>query len=112
MRLHVASLLVSTSLFWAPAALAIDAGVVGPNLKIRPADSPTTLPSAKLSAAKNEIEPFQIVLTSAAGSTSGVSVKVGKTLTSASGATIADSNITLFRADYYDVGVPSNSEGA
>ncbi|MCA9598467.1 MAG: DUF4091 domain-containing protein [Myxococcales bacterium] len=83
------------------AALAVTAGVVGPNQKVRPTDAPAGETSAHLRAAQNEVEPFQIVLSGAA---SGVSVVIQKPIP------VAD--ITLYREGYYDVGTPSNSEGA
>ncbi len=100
--------------FSASAALAatLSFGVVSPDVKVRPADTPTTASSATLRAAKNEFEPFQIVFTSSGGATSGVSVKLSKSLTGPGGATIPDKNVVLYAERYYQVGTASNSEGA
>ncbi len=96
----------------AAAAATLSFGVVSPDVKVRPADTPATTPSATLRAAKNEFEPFQIVFTSSGGPTSGVSVTLSKSLTGPGGATIPDKNVVLYAERYYQVGTPSNSEGA
>lgn len=85
-------------------------GVVSPNTKVRPTDAPALQDGAKLSAARNEFEAFQVVVRSDGGPTQGVSVRLSKPLKGPS--TIPDNNVTLYRVGYYDVGQPSNSEGA
>jgi MYXO-CTERM domain-containing protein len=92
-------------------AAGLQVGVLTPNQKVRPMDAPKTSVSATLKAAKNEAEAFQIVLTSPGADTKGVSVRVSKPLTGAAGS-IDASAITLYREAYYDVGTPSNLEGA
>lgn len=107
----LAAVLVTFSTSAAVAAT-LSFGVVSPDVKVRPADTPTTASSATLRAAKNEFAPFQIVFTSPGGATSGVSVKLSKSLTGPGGATIPDKNVVLYAERYYQVGTPSNSEGA
>jgi hypothetical protein len=80
--------------------------------KVRPADRPALSPSATLRAAKNEFESFQLVLLSSGGATQGVSVKLARPLARTTGATIPAKNVTLYVARYYQVGAPSNGEGA
>jgi MYXO-CTERM domain-containing protein len=96
----------------AASAATLSAGVVGPNIKVRPSDTPATTPSAALFAAKNEVEPFQIVLASSGGPTAAVSAHVSKSLLGPGGAVIPDGDVVLYRVGYYQVGTPSNTEGA
>lgn len=98
------------ALLWAAESQAAPSfGVVSPNTKVRPADAPAMQDSAKLSAARNEFEAFQVVVRSEGGPTQGVSVRLSKPLKGPS--TIPDGSVTLYRVGYYDVGQPSNSEG-
>jgi MYXO-CTERM domain-containing protein len=92
------------------AAASLSFGVVSPNLKVRPMDAPKTSPSASLKAAKNEFEAFQIVFGASAGDVSAVSVKLSKPLAGPS--SIPAENVVFYREAYYDVGTPSNAEGA
>lgn len=94
------------------ASAALSFGVVTPNLKVRPTDTPAGSPSASLKAARNEFEPFQIVLTSSGGTTQGVSVSLAKPLAGPGGAQIPAKNVVLYRVAYHVVGTASNSEGA
>ena len=87
-------------------------GVLTPNLKVRPADAPKTRPGAKLMAARNEFESFQIVLRARGGAVKDVSVKLSRPLSGPEGATIPAANVTLYRVAYYKVKTPSNLEGA
>jgi hypothetical protein len=87
-------------------------GVVSADHKVRPMDAPATTASASLEAAKNEFEAFQIVLTAPVGDAAGVSIALSKPLAGPNGASIPAEDVTLYREAYYDVGTPSNSEGA
>lgn len=101
------------TLISAPAALAqaLEAGVVTSNLKVRPADQPPTAAGAKLFAAKNEFESFQVVMTSSGATSTGVSVKLSKPLGGPSGAVIPAGNVVLYAERYHEVGTASNTEG-
>jgi hypothetical protein len=92
-------------------AQALQVGVIGPNLKVRPGDSPAGAPSAKLFAAKNEFESFQLVMTSSGGSSAGVAVSLSKPLTGPGGAMIPPENVVLYVERYHQVGTASNKEG-
>ena len=108
-RIALASALV---LLASPALAApLSIGVLGPNQKVRPQDNPATLPGAALRAGRNEFEPFQIVLFSAAGS-AGVTAQLSGSLKGPGGAAIPDANVVLYAAGYYEASAPSNSEGA
>lgn len=87
-------------------------GVVRSTLKVRPDDAPKLAPSAVIKAARNEVEAFQIVLRGGDVDTTGVSAKLTSSLASKSGAKIPDANVVLYVERYYEVGVPSNDEGA
>lgn len=86
-------------------------GVVTPNLKVRPRDKPALAPEARLKAARNEFEAFQVVFLSTKRQP-GVSVIVETPLAGPDGARIPTENITLYRVAYYDLTVPSNNDGA
>ena len=90
----------------------LEFGVVGPNVKVRPTHVPAVAAGAQLRAARNEFESFQVLLTSRQGTVRDVSVALANPLIGADGAKIPSENVTLFREAYYDVGVPSNDEGA
>ena len=95
----------------APAAgAALRFGVLTPNLKVRPTDRPRTAPEARLRAARNEFEAFQIVL-QAERAVSGVSVKLARPLTGPGGAAIPKKNVTLYRVAYHNIKTASNTEG-
>ena len=87
-------------------------GVVPSTLKVRPADNPTTTPGASIKAAKNELEAFQIVLRAGGTDVAAVSAKLSASLAGPGGAKIPDANVTLYIERYYNVGTPSNDEGA
>src|SRR5438270_11411066 len=105
------AIVLGASLFVGEASAALTLGVAPSSLKVRKADTPTTTPSASIKAAKNEFEAFQIVLR-ADVATAGVSAKLSASLAGPGGANIPDANVTLFAEQYYNVGTPSNDEGA
>ena len=113
MQKPAAALLGALVLFAASEAhAALSVGVVPSSLKVRPADNPTTAPSAKIKAAKNELEAFQIVLRATGSDVANVSAKLASSLTGPKGAKIPDANVTLYAERYYNVGTASNDEGA
>jgi hypothetical protein len=86
--------------------------VVGSVAKVRPTDQPTGTSEARLTAAKNEFESFQIVVQ--AGSSAplhNLKVALGKPLTGPGGK-IPAANVTIYREAYYNVQQPSDQEGA
>lgn len=87
-------------------------GVVSATLKVRPRDRPELQPSAVLEAARNEFEPFQVVIRAGDTGLHGVSLALGAPLRNATGHTIDPRHLTFFRVGYYEVATPSNSEGA
>ncbi len=84
--------------------------VVGSATTVRPHDCPSGGASANLTAAKNEFESFQVVLQAGATDLKGASAAA--TDLSGPAGRIAAANVTLYRAGYYDVATPSDSEGA
>jgi MYXO-CTERM domain-containing protein len=87
-------------------------GVVSPNLKVRPAQRPPVQSGARLFAGRNEFEAFQVVFSSSGGSVDGIGVLLSQPLSGPGGATLPADSVTLYRADYYEVGTASNTEGA
>jgi len=110
-RILSASLCAASLAVASNAGAALTIGVVPSSLKVRKADTPTTTPAASIKAAKNEFEAFQIVLRADAD-TAGVSAKLSASLTGPGGAKIPDDDVTLYIERYYNVGTPSNDEGA
>ncbi len=102
------ALLTTTGLV---SAADLTVGALGPDLKVRQADKPTTTPTIALEAAKNEFESFQIVVTAGAASVTGITAKVSKPFIGPGGATIPAANVVLYAEAYYDVKVASNDEG-
>lgn len=84
--------------------------VVGPLVAVRPLDSPVGAAQAELLAARNEFESFQIVVRADTTDLTNVSISLTATLTGAG--TIPANNVTIYREDYYEVDLPSDSEGA
>lgn len=87
-------------------------GVVPSSQKVRPSDSPAMSTTASLKAGRNEFEAFQIVLKAGPNPVSGVTATVSQALTGPAGAKIPAANVVLYAERYYNVGVPSNDEGA
>ncbi len=82
---------------------------VRPGLIPRPAAVSTT---ASLSAARNELESFQIAVESEGSPLRGVSVTTDGPLVGPHHARIGPGNLTIYREGYYDVRTPSDREGA
>lgn len=98
----VAALLVASSAF------AQSAWTASATQKIRPGDAAGSGTSATLEAARNEFEAFHVVLNGGAAGAKAVTVAADP-LTSAGG-NISD--VRVFREGMYNVGTPSNVEGA
>lgn len=91
------------------AAGAAYVGVADATLKIRPSDVPTLTTGAALHAARNEFEPFQVVVQAGTGALSGVRA-VASALTGPAG-TIPAGEVRLYRLGYLNLTTPSNVEG-
>lgn len=88
-------------------------GVESASVKIRPQDPPPARRGARLLAARNEFEAFQLVLRAAGGPVRGISLRLARPLRGAGGqAVIAADKVALYRVGLYSVGQPSNAEGA
>ncbi len=104
--------ILSVALLLSPAAQAqspVQVGVVDAALKVRPKESPASSSSAALTAARNEFEPFQIVVQGGQAGLSGVTATASD-LTGAAG-TIEARNVRMYRLGYLDLTTPSNEEG-
>ncbi len=96
---------------WCSAALANPViGVVDATQKVRPTQTPALLPAAQLVAARNEFEPFQIVV--AGGTTGASNVSAVASALSGPAGTIAAGHVRLYRLGYLDVTTPSSVDGA
>jgi Domain of unknown function (DUF4091)/Spherulation-specific family 4 len=84
--------------------------VVGPLVAVRPSDDPGGVEQAELIAARNEFESFQIVIRAGAADVHNVSINLSMALSGPG--TIPANNLTIYREDYYQVAVPSDTEGA
>ena len=105
---------LSAALVAAPAVLRAappSVGVTHALDKVRPSASAPVAVEAAIEAARNEFEPFQIVVHGEEDGATGVSA-VASDLVSADGSAISASEITLFREALYQVVVPSSTEGA
>ncbi|MBC7461440.1 MAG: DUF4091 domain-containing protein [Thermoleophilia bacterium] len=111
-RLATLVSLIALLLVPATANAAASVGVVGPNVLVRPGDSPAVSSPAKLAAAGNEFESVQVVVQAdAASALTGVDVAITGALVGAGGATIPAANLTVYRVGYYDVtGLPSDGD--
>lgn len=58
---------------------------------------------ANLVAARNEFESFQVVVEATDGAIDGLEMELGGALSGPGGATIAPSNVTIYREEYYEV---------
>ncbi|HZS40413.1 MAG TPA: sugar-binding protein [Polyangia bacterium] len=90
---------------------AINLGVTDATEKVRPDFVVPAAATANVEAARNEFEPFQIVLGGGASGLAGVTASAGA-LTGPSGAQLPASGVRLYRVDLYHVEYASNAEGA
>jgi hypothetical protein len=86
--------------------------IVGSAVKVRPNDDPPGATEARIFAARNEFESFQVVVAAHKKTLRGLSVTLDSPLVDESGRTIPDGNVTIYRQGYYDVGQRSDDEGA
>jgi MYXO-CTERM domain-containing protein len=93
---------------------AVDApaiGVVDALTKVRPDFAVPAATTARIEAARNEVEPFQIVLGGGASGVRGVSAAAGD-LVGPDGAVLPAANVRLYQVGLYHVTYASNVEGA
>jgi hypothetical protein len=87
-------------------------GVTHGTVKVRPSSAPPAARTIQLEAARNEFEPFQIVVAArAAAPVRGVTVRA-RALEGPDGARIAASSLRVYAERLYDVNYRSNLEGA
>jgi hypothetical protein len=91
---------------WPVCAATIEAWVVHGSIRVQPKDEPGPNRTAVIAAARNEYEPFQLVLRASGGNITGVKASVSD-LISANGAGLGRSDITLYREHYVYVRRPS-----
>jgi len=101
--------IVATLLAGSSVALAQSAWTASATQKIRPGDAAGTGTSATLEAARNEFEAFHVVLAGGGAGAKSVTV-AADALSGPSGGTITD--VRVFREGMYNVGTPSNVQGA
>ncbi len=90
------------------AASAQSVGVATALVKVRPSTPVPAVTEARIEAARNEVEPFQIVI---GGAATGVRASASA-LSGPGGASIEARHVALYRAALYDVVVPSSPDGA
>jgi hypothetical protein len=95
-----------------PAAAPMTVWVTDPLTRVRPKDAPGTATEAKIKAARNEYEAFQVVVRAGEGGLKGVTVAVSDL--QADGRILERKHIALFREHYVEVRTPSpkSKEGA
>src|SRR5689334_12670245 len=95
-----------------PAAAPMTVWVADPLTRVRPKDAPGTATEAKIKAARNEAEAFQVVVRAGEGGLKGVTVAVSDL--QAEGRVLDRKHIALFREHYVEVKTPSpkSKEGA
>jgi hypothetical protein len=79
--------------------------------EVRPKDRPTGSSDAKLLAARNEFESFQIVIQAGSSILRDARVTLSGSLTGPGGSTIPANNMTIYREDYFNVVTRSDQEG-
>jgi len=90
----------------------LDVAVVGSAAKVRPDAFASGASSARLFAARNEFESFQVVVNAPGVPVRGLTVSLRGALRGPHGASIPLSNVTVYREGYYTVRTPSDVEGA
>ena len=114
MRLSIflAGLMVVASCSPAPARAEMTAYAVNGLARVRPDDPAVVAPSIAIHAARNEYEPFQVVVHAGDGDLTGVNATISD-LRTQSGAVISASNVTLYREQYVHVSnaSPRSAEG-
>lgn len=98
-------LLLAGALLFAPAP-GITVWVVGPLARVRPKDAPGAVKEARLKAARNETEAFQVVVRAGDGGLKDVNATITD-LSGDGGRTISRAQVSLFREHYLEVKTPS-----
>lgn len=80
-------------------------------MTVRPFDLPAGTPGASITAARNEFESFQVVVSAPSADLTGTSVSVQDPI-AGPGGTIPSTNVTVYREAYYEVVHLSDLEGA
>src|SRR4051812_35300107 len=88
-----------------PAAAPMTVWVIDPLTRVRPKDAPGTATEAKIKAARNEYEAFQVVVRAGAGGLKGVTVAVSDL--QAEGRVLERKHIALFLEHYVEVKTPT-----
>ena len=105
------ALLAVAALAPASAAAAPSVTVADSLTTVRPDQPFTGSAAASISAARNEFESFQVVVSAQGEAAGGVSVALAQPLTGPGGA-IPAQNVTIYREEYVDLKRPSDLEGA
>lgn len=90
---------------------AASVGVVGTNVLVRPTERPATATAARMVAAGNEFESFQVVVQADGAALTGVQASIVGTLAAPGGATLPAAAFTVYRVGYADLqGLPSDGD--
>ena len=90
----------------------LDVVVLSSAVKVRPEHVVAGARGARLVAARNEFESFQVVVDAPDGPLAGVTVSLAAPLAGPGGATLPTSNVTVYREAYYTVVTASDLQGA
>jgi hypothetical protein len=93
------------------AGAASEVGVFNSLRSVKPNAAPNGAPQARISAARNEFESFQVAISAGAAPLRGVNVSVSAPLTGPGG-TIPQRNVRIYREAYLDITHPSDLEGS
>ena len=95
---------VAAAAFVPATAAAASVAIVGSNVTVRPTQTTWTgsTTSATLNAAKNEFESFQVIVKSEGVAQTNVNMAMQSVLTGPGGATITNTNVTIYREAYYN----------
>ncbi len=86
-------------------------GVATAMVKVRPDTAVPSVTEARIEAARNEVEPFQVVIGGGGAGVTGVRASVSA-LSGPSGASIGADRVVVYRAALYDVVTASSPDGA
>jgi glycosyl hydrolase family 123 len=108
----VPALVLSAAAAAAPSAsAAAGVGVVDSLQTVKPTASPSAASQARISAARNEFESFQVVISASGAPLRGVNVSLASPL-KGPGGTIPQRNVRIYREAYLDITHPSDLEGS
>jgi hypothetical protein len=93
------------------AGAASEVGVFNSLRSVKPNTAPSGATQARISAARNEFESFQVAISAGAAPLRGVNVSVSAPLTGPGG-TIPQRNVRIYREAYLDITHPSDLEGS